>query len=367
MTDKYTRTFSDFSNYPWPGKILPQYFEHGNYADGYRGTQGMLQHIVSAYGAYHIVEGPTGTIDGTEWTGAAAYGMFSGTVKELAAASGDLDDSGEFLIYNSDGSFAVTGDKPTGIILARNVKGTVYTAYRREDDNSKNYFPNDVYHYGGVNSYTGVLGHGDIISGYESVSADSGIFQHIEGFSDIEMGDSLDFGGSYHLKGVSQITGAIISGSQTTGTSGIFEDLEIDKYPSSVKKAARKQELYIGSGGLGEIIHEYLDEIEDDTWITPMLKLNITGYENLSGFSINYYIRSESNGTAVYAYFGVNNANYLTGTTTSQSYVNQTLTYEGNFNYGDVISLKMFTSSMNISCFVSGIRLYQTRYKDQVF
>ena len=222
MTNKYTRTFSDFANYPWPGKILPEYFEHPNYSDGYRGIQGMTQGIISSYGAYHIVEGASPTIAGTEWTGTAAYGMFSGVIKLLTAASGNLVAAGSYLVYNVAGTFAVTGAKPTGLILAKNIGGTVYTAARRQDVNSKEYFPNDTYHYGNIYTYGNIYGNLGDISGYEKISANSGYFSVLGGFSDITMRDSIDFDGTYHLKGVSQFTGAIISGSQITGTSGFM-------------------------------------------------------------------------------------------------------------------------------------------------
>lgn len=217
MTNKYTRTFSDFANYPWPGKILPEYFEHPNYSDGYRGIQGMTQGIISSYGAYHIVEGASPTIAGTEWTGTAAYGMFSGVIKLLAAASGNLAAAGSYLVYNVAGTFAVTGAKPTGLILAKNIGGTVYTAARRQDVNSKEYFPNDTYHYGNIYTYGNIYGNLDNISGYEKISANSGYFSVLGGFSDITMRDSIDFDDTYHIKGASQITGAIINGTQITG------------------------------------------------------------------------------------------------------------------------------------------------------
>ncbi len=76
-----------------------------------------------------------------------------------------------------------------------------------------------------TNDLTGNLNN---ISGYESVSANTGIFQDIKGFSDINMQDSLDFGGSYHLKDVSQITGSLIrvgtAGGLTVGTRTLTDD-----------------------------------------------------------------------------------------------------------------------------------------------
>jgi len=208
-------------------KNLPEYYEHGNYEDGYRGIQGMAQGIISSYGAYHIVEGASPTIAGTQWTGTAAYGMMSGAVKLLVAASGIMSATTGYLIYNVAGTFAVTGAKPTGIILAKKIGSTVYTAIRRQDVNSKEYFPNDTYHYGNIYTYGDIYGNLGDISGYDKISADSGYFSVLGGFSDITMRDSIDFDGIYHLKGVSQLTGAIISGSEFTGTAGLFVSAKI--------------------------------------------------------------------------------------------------------------------------------------------
>ena len=111
MTDKYTRTFADFNNHPWPGKMLPEYFEYiRNAGDGYMGMQAMIQGAMSAYGPYHVIEGCEYVAPGvaTEWTGSVGYVMYSGLIRQVPAASGALSD-GSYLIYNSDGSFGTTG------------------------------------------------------------------------------------------------------------------------------------------------------------------------------------------------------------------------------------------------------------------
>lgn len=69
---------------------------------------------------------------------------------------------------------------------------------------------------------TGTL---DYISGFEMISANTGQFAHLTGFSPIQLGTNLDFQGTYHLQDVSEITGAIISGLQVTGTSGTYDDV----------------------------------------------------------------------------------------------------------------------------------------------
>lgn len=298
MTDRYTRTFADFENHPWPGKILPEYFEQiANAGDGNAGLQRMIQGALSAYGAYHVIEGCEYQSPGvpTEWTGSIGYMMYSGLIKSVAAASGALSAAGSYLIYNSAGTFAVTGAKPTGVILAHNIGGTVYTVNTRHDTSSNFYLPNTLSVYGetyiknnltvsGSINLTGVItyignstqsgytfqtgniyrsgytfntgniyhsgdtqqtgytfqtgniyhsGHtehiGDIsgmypysISGYETITADTGQFKHITGFSSVYVDTDLDFSDGFDIFGVVQLTGSLVrvgtAGGLTVGT-----------------------------------------------------------------------------------------------------------------------------------------------------
>lgn len=286
MTDRYTRTFADFENHPWPGKILPEYFEQiANAGDGNAGLQRMIQGALSAYGPYHVIEGCESQSPGvpTEWTGDAGYMMYSGLITSVAAASGALSAAGSYLIYNSDGTFAVTGGGPTGVILAHNIDGAVYTVNTRYDVTGNFYLPNNLSVYGntfikdgltasgtinltgtityignstqsgytyqtgnvyasgnihntgiiyqsgnieqvgniyytGDRFYTGHLDHvGDIsgiypynISGYETITADTGQFKHLSGFSSIYVDSHLNFQDSYHISGADQITGSLL-------------------------------------------------------------------------------------------------------------------------------------------------------------
>ena len=286
MTDRYTRTFADFENHPWPGKILPEYFEQiANAGDGNAGLQRMIHGAISAYGAYHVIEGVEYVAPGvpTEWTGSVGYVMVSGLIRSVVAASGALSSAGEYLIYNVDGTFAVTGAKPTGVVLAKNIGGTVYTVNNRYDTGSNFYLPNELSVYGntyiknnltasgtinltgtityiGNNTqsgytfqtgnvytsghifntgiiyqsgnteqvgniyYTGDIfntGHldqvGDIsgmypynISGYETITADTGQFKHITGYSHIFVDADLDLQGNWNISGVVQITGSLV-------------------------------------------------------------------------------------------------------------------------------------------------------------
>lgn len=277
-SNKYTRDFEDYNSYPWPGKNMPAFYDHKEDAgDGNPGLQRMIQGYVSAYGPYHVIEGCAPTIDGTDATGAAGWVMYSGSIVQVAADSGKDLSTNLFLMINSDGTWGTTGAKPTGVLIAANVNGSVYDIRsNRWDANSKSYFPNDTYHYGAANTYADILGHGDIISGYESVSADSGIFQHIEGFSDIEMGDSLDFGGSYHLKGVSQITGAIISGSQITGailiSDGIINASQITGTAITGGTIYTERVYATNEGGVGAACNLTLASKNESTTPTIFLK-----------------------------------------------------------------------------------------------
>jgi hypothetical protein len=64
----------------------------------------------------------------------------------------------------------------------------------------------DYLHSGGMETGIDMATHD--ISGATKVSADTGMFQELKGFSDIGMQDSLDFRDTYHVKGVDQLTGA---------------------------------------------------------------------------------------------------------------------------------------------------------------
>lgn len=208
MTNKYTRTFADFNNYPWPGKILPEYFEYRRDAgDSNMGLQAMTQGALSAYGPYHVIEGCEYQSPGvaTEWTGSVGFVMYSGLIREVSAASGDLAAAGSYLIYNGDSSFDVTGAKPTGVILAHNIGGVVYTNRTRIDTNSKTYLANDLTIYGafsvlenltvsGVINLTGDITHyGNItgtasyeISGYTLDAPPGGLTVGVHTLSDAE-------------------------------------------------------------------------------------------------------------------------------------------------------------------------------------
>jgi hypothetical protein len=208
MTNKYTRTFADFNNHPWPGKILPQEFEQiANAGDGYMGMQGMIQGAMSAYGPYHVIEGCEYVSPevATEWTGGEGYVMYSGIIESVPAASGDLSAVGSYLIYNADGTFDTTGAEATGVILAQNIGGTVYTTRSRYDTNSKLYIPNDLIVYGDI------LGiDTNVVSGYESIIANTGQFKHITGFSNVHVDSHLDFGDNYNISGVVQLSGSLV-------------------------------------------------------------------------------------------------------------------------------------------------------------
>jgi len=220
-TNKYTRNFRDFGAYPWAGKNMPEYYDYlENGGDGNPGLQYMIQHAMAMYGPYHVVEGCVVTTTSDQITGSVGFIMWSGGISEVTSEGRTTLSDGDWFIINQGGTYGTTGDKPTGVIIGRRVGSNIWDMRDRYDENSNRYFPNSVNYYAQIKTYNDITGNLDNISGYESISANTGIFGDIKGFSDIGMQDSLDFKDTYHLKGVSQITGSIISGSQITGTSG---------------------------------------------------------------------------------------------------------------------------------------------------
>jgi hypothetical protein len=135
---------------------------------------------------------------------------------------------------NMDSGLHIAGYDITGVnlIYADNIKVTTLSELTGDIRHTQGDITGDGYH----------------ISGYKSISADTGVFQEIKGFSDINMQDSLDFANTYHLKGVSQISGSIISGLEVTGTSGLIDDLLTSKAPVSDDHVTRRQDLFWSTG-----------------------------------------------------------------------------------------------------------------------
>lgn len=127
------RDFTDYSNQPWPGKILPLTFNNvADAGDGFPGVQ---------------------------------YAM---------------------RIWTKD--YLHSGGMETGF-----------------DMSSQAIWASDI---------TGNLGY---ISGFEMISANTGQFAHLSGFSTIGMGSDLDFQDTYNISGIVQLTGSLIRVDTTNG------------------------------------------------------------------------------------------------------------------------------------------------------
>lgn len=150
------RDFNDFLNQPWQGKIFPELFNDVEDAgDGHPGLQACLHTWTKDY-------------------------LHSGGIETGLLMEGE-DITGVANLYT------------TNAIINGDITG------------------NTNLHIGGDSElYGDISGDLDHISGYESVSANTGIFQDLKGFSDIGMQDSLDFKGTYHIKDASQITGSLV-------------------------------------------------------------------------------------------------------------------------------------------------------------
>ena len=170
-TNDKERDFADFSNQAWPGKILPEYFN--NVSDAGDGNPG-LQRAVRNWAKWYL---HSGNLDS---------GINASNEDVFNVANLNVNDSGVF------GNRIITTDV-TG--QAGSISG-FSNIYLHEAD-----FKGDILASGNI------YGDLDVVSGFESISANTGIFHDLKGFSDIKMQDSLDFDNTYHIKNASQITG----------------------------------------------------------------------------------------------------------------------------------------------------------------
>lgn len=221
MTDDYTRDFRKFEEYPFPGKNLPEYYDHlSDAGDGYPGLQHMIHHAISAYGPRHFIEG-SGVIDGLDVTGSNGYVMFDGDILEVSETDTTLSSDGDYFIVDQNGDYVNTTD-PDGVIVAENINGTVYQTRRRESGN-KNYFPKETFFYGDSEFKKSV-------NVTQDVTGDRGLYVHITG-DNITGGSITGTRGLYtHLTGTrglyDYITGDVsIKGTEITGTKGLYTNL----------------------------------------------------------------------------------------------------------------------------------------------
>lgn len=218
-SDKFTKDFLDFGSFTRPGMNYPDLYQHSeNYGgDGQPGLQWMTQLALSAYGEYHVIDECVPEIDGTDVTGHTGYVMVTGNIVEVDIVFKTTLLTDHYLIIESDGGYATTGAKPTGVIVAKNIGGTIYNISRRES-NSINYFPTGVVFYGETYHYENI-----IMNSYD-----------IKGASDIT-GDVITGG---------QILGDKIEGTQITGTHlEVTNNIVVGGTVDSVDVAALKTDV----------------------------------------------------------------------------------------------------------------------------
>ena len=184
-SNKYEKDFGDFNSYDHPGVITPTMFDWDEYGgDAQDGLQKMLHGIISAYGSRYVIEGCEPTINGTDAECTEGYVMYSGhVIPVLEDGTGDLSAAGSYYIINESGGYQTTGEKPTGVIVARNISGSVYDARYRVSDQTKIYLPRYVEFLGTVDHKQEAWFSGDLqitggdVSGFENYVSG---FKHID-------------------------------------------------------------------------------------------------------------------------------------------------------------------------------------------
>jgi len=231
QTDKFTRNYSDFSNYPFPGRNLPSYYDHlENAGDGNPGLQYMMQKAISAYGPRHVVSGiqvQTGATNSV--TGTVGYYMWDGEIKQWNAKSGVIA-ANQYAYISGDGTlnFASTGQYNSGLMIAVSGEGGIKNITQRWDANKLLY---------------------SLVERLEVSQITGTYLSNITG-SDAQFND-------LYINNV--------SGSQITGTSGLINVINIGKLsndlnaggfaisgltpPTQESGAAIYQNVFVGSKG----------------------------------------------------------------------------------------------------------------------
>lgn len=118
VTSKYEREFRNFSDHPWPGKIIPNYFDNLEDAgDGKAGLQWINNRVHAAFYNKLVVEDVVYTSGATHMSGGYVFhttGFLQVPTATLAACSGD-----QYVFVSGDGSGYVTSSaaKATGNVL----------------------------------------------------------------------------------------------------------------------------------------------------------------------------------------------------------------------------------------------------------
>jgi len=266
-SNKYEKDFNDFNAYNHPGTMLPNMFDWNEAGgDGQPGLQRMLHGMLSAYGSRYVIEGCAPSIvAGVGATGAVGFVMTSGHIIPITHTGEEDLTAGEYLVIGDTGEYLVIAADPTGVIIARNISGTIYDARNRVSDMAKTYLPRYAQFLGTVDHVQEAWFSGDVqitggdvtgfensISGFEIMDAKTGAFTNIIGHSDILMKASIDFEDTFHIHGADQITGASANITTLTlagdASAGDFKITDLAA-PTSNNDAVRK--TYLDNFALG--------------------------------------------------------------------------------------------------------------------
>jgi len=189
--------------------------------DGYPGLQYMTNKTLGGYSPYRVIDGIDIIIDGYDVTGTSGYAVLDGEIREIKTNGYATLANEYYFILNKDRTFT-TSQTPTGLVLAHRQDANVWDVTRREDVNSKVYYPNELHIYdrlyvkengieasgafhlsgdidstiiANANIDSDVVGKVDIIgaitghttsniSGFNIVSAETGSYKDIKGFDD---------------------------------------------------------------------------------------------------------------------------------------------------------------------------------------
>lgn len=224
-TNKYTRDFNDFQSSPWPGKNIPENYNHTlNAGDGNPGLQWMFQSGLAAYGPRHVIAGiavQTGAANSV--TGTAGYYMWDGEIKAWTAASGVIA-ANQYAYISGNGTlnFASTGEYNSGLMIAVSGVGGIKNITQRWEANKLLYNYVDKLH---ALNITGI--HANI--GFETISGTqiTGTYATISDayIDDCEINDLSSLNDRiYHISSEAELTGVLA----TIGNSNIGSIIYVD-------------------------------------------------------------------------------------------------------------------------------------------
>ena len=213
MTDKYTRDFSNFGEYPWPGKNMPEYYDWKvDAGDGNGGIQWMIHNALSTYGPRHVIEGidiQTGAANSV--TGTAGYYMWDGQIRSTSGLSGVIAaNQYAYISGNNDGLYftntGTLGDN-TGVIIAISGIAGIKNVTQRWDKNKLLYLYVDRVNASQLTGATAQLGSTEI-TGTFGLSSNAIIVGglDVDGYTNI---DNTSITGTLGVVGNTEITGTV--------------------------------------------------------------------------------------------------------------------------------------------------------------